>query len=541
MNGVNNQHTSTFTTTWATRDVLYPLVCCCLAAAQVTGLVYIIASVKTDYPIIIVVLVAGIVALEGITTSRWLNATQRAFYKRATYRIAELTVLALFVRLVTWFAFGTVSDVRELTNVLPDASAYFTADFLATLVVVALAWGRATGLDGLLTRLVVDTGEANLYRKYRSQNERDQHLPRRAQSRSSLARELTASWIWGGVFLAVCAGITSLELSGLNDTINPLSLAQLGLAPTMTLALFVYFGAGLWLTSCARHAAMNEWWLISDATKDTNVDRSWTRGTFATLGVIALLVTALPTGAGIPLLSWLKALAAGIATLFNAVVALLLSLISALLDTAPPESFDPPLPDDVANSPLLPQSLPATTESVNFDLEPAGWGVLIVVLVLVSLYFLRGRFKLPWAFLRKIWMVIWTWLVDGSREAVEHTGEAEVSPEHKTRFRGLETLERILGRSKRFDDGSVRAKIVGVYVEFVQRASKAGVDRAPGQTPFEYEPLLNDRWPDARDAIGALTSSFIKARYSLTDITTDELDAARQSLKKFLATATESR
>ena len=41
MNGVNNQHTSTFTTTWATRDVLYPLVCCCLAAAQVTGLVYI--------------------------------------------------------------------------------------------------------------------------------------------------------------------------------------------------------------------------------------------------------------------------------------------------------------------------------------------------------------------------------------------------------------------------------------------------------------------------------------------------------------------
>lgn len=534
MNGVSRRETSTFGTRWSTRDVVYPLVCCALAMAQVTGLVFLIASVAADYPVATVVLLAGGVALEGIATSRWLSARERVFYQSTLYRFAEFTVIALSVRLVTWFSFGTVSaEGGELTRVVLDISQYFTADFLATMVVIAVAWGRATGFDALLTRLVIEETEASMYRKYRSRSERDQYLPRRPQSRASLARELTASWVWGGVFLVICAAITSLELRELEDTINPLGLTHLGLAPLMTLALVVYFGAGLWLISRARHSAMNEWWLVSDASKDVTVDRGWARGSLAALGIIALIATILPTGAGIPLLSWLKTLATGIALLFNALVALLLSLISALLGTTRPESFDPPLPADLVENPIVPSSVPVKTEPLNIDLEPAVGVLAVTVLILVLVYFLRGRFKFPWRFLSKIWTALYRWIMNRNRDTSEQMEDAGLKAGTKTRFRGLEALERILGSRNRHGDGSIQARVVSVYLELLQRASKAGVTRAPGQTPSEYEPLLSSRWPDAEDAIDTLTRSFIKARYSLRDMSADELEAAQRSLKKF--------
>ena len=529
---MSNEHVSNFTTPWLVRDVVYPLAATSLAMAQAAGLAFIAVAFSATYPVAAVIALSGIVALEGIATSRWLNGRERAFYEYTTYRISEFIAIAVFTRVVTWYAFGTITEGQPFSSVVVDASGYFTAAYLATLVVVCFAWARATGLDSLFTRLVIGEVEAELYRKYPSRSVREQYLPRRAETRASLARQLTSGWIWGGVFLVLCAAISSVQLRGLDDSDNPIGMTQLGLVPLMSVALAVYFGIGLWLVSCARQCAMNEWWLVSDARKDQGVDRSWTRAVIVMSIIVAVVATMLPTGNGVPLLAWLKVLAGAVGSALNTVITFVLDFLTNLLGTSTPESFDPPLPVDLGDTPLLPQTAPARVETVDVEFEPAGWTVLLTALGLVLVYFLRGRFALPLRYLHKLLRTVLEWLKNRKRSTAPAEDKLQAVSGQDSLFHGLDVLERLFGRKRRSHDGSVRARLAALYVDLANRATKDGVERAPGQTPTEYEPALSQRWPQAEQDIAGLTRSFNKARYSLADVTNDEFEAAEARLKR---------
>ena len=63
-----------------------------------------------------------------------------------------------------------------------------------------------------------------------------------------------------------------------------------------------------------------------------------------------------------------------------------------------------------------------------------------------------------------------------------------------------------------------RQKVIFYYLALVRRAKEAGLPRQDGQTPYEYARSLASSLKEEKEAVDAMTESFIEARYSRHDI-----------------------
>ena len=70
-------------------------------------------------------------------------------------------------------------------------------------------------------------------------------------------------------------------------------------------------------------------------------------------------------------------------------------------------------------------------------------------------------------------------------------------------------------RFTRLGSLSPREMIQYYYLSTVRRAAKAGLRRRPSQTPEEYSAGLRKHVPEVDQDLGALTSAFVEARYSV--------------------------
>jgi hypothetical protein len=62
----------------------------------------------------------------------------------------------------------------------------------------------------------------------------------------------------------------------------------------------------------------------------------------------------------------------------------------------------------------------------------------------------------------------------------------------------------------------------------VRRGQQHGIARQPAQTPYEYAQTLQNSLPEIDQDVTGLTDSFIEARYSRHDITTEKVSRVRQ-------------
>ncbi len=67
-----------------------------------------------------------------------------------------------------------------------------------------------------------------------------------------------------------------------------------------------------------------------------------------------------------------------------------------------------------------------------------------------------------------------------------------------------------------------RERILYYYLNILKRAENKGPARKEHQTPYEYEPNLNDVVPEVTPEIHELTDVFVYARYSQTDFNEDQ-------------------
>ena len=68
-------------------------------------------------------------------------------------------------------------------------------------------------------------------------------------------------------------------------------------------------------------------------------------------------------------------------------------------------------------------------------------------------------------------------------------------------------------RRRRLREMGPRQAIIALYVAALRLAARRGYPRRPGQTPREYAAEVSARLPQARDALGRMTETFVAVRY----------------------------
>jgi transglutaminase-like putative cysteine protease len=83
-----------------------------------------------------------------------------------------------------------------------------------------------------------------------------------------------------------------------------------------------------------------------------------------------------------------------------------------------------------------------------------------------------------------------------------------------------------------FPRGSKKRQLVDLYVEFIRRAAKLGFGKADGQTAAEYSEVLRQCVEPSPGELDEITDLFEKARYSDSDISSDEFEKSKSAVKK---------
>jgi hypothetical protein len=99
-------------------------------------------------------------------------------------------------------------------------------------------------------------------------------------------------------------------------------------------------------------------------------------------------------------------------------------------------------------------------------------------------------------------------------------------------------------RRRRLREMGPRQAIIALYVAALQLAARRGYPRRPGQTPHEYAAEVGARRPQARDALGRMTETFVAVRYgghAADDSLVARMQALASALRKALRRAPRSR
>jgi large-conductance mechanosensitive channel len=77
--------------------------------------------------------------------------------------------------------------------------------------------------------------------------------------------------------------------------------------------------------------------------------------------------------------------------------------------------------------------------------------------------------------------------------------------------------------------GSPRDAIRACYQELLASMQKAGLPRPKGATPYGFDALLGDRWPEDKQLLDALTEEYVRARYAPDEPEAEQVARAQQA------------
>jgi hypothetical protein len=507
-----------------------------LVTALLTGPITLLRLAAPGGPWNLLTLVAAAVALEALLTTRWLVGRQADDRRREVnpwlYRLAELVVLTVAMRFITWLAFDSLPHLASWRELLLHPSLILDLPFVLFTLLAILTWERATGLGTIFEALALSPSELSYYRR-RARGETA--LPPLVKDRVALLQAYYHYWILGGVVLSFFAALTTFDLPideflG-GETFSLRNVSRLGLQPAMLVALLIYFTIGLWLASRGRIAVMRARWLAGEVEVDPSLERRWRRSSLLIILLAAALAAFLPIGstnalgtivqAGINLLVAVGALVLGLVTFFVSFLVRALGGDPAI--DSPPTFEMPALP--TAESPPPPGDSPAA-----FVIGFFYWLAIAAVAVLALLFFLRGRgVAIDGRWLVALWGRVTGWLGRLFRRA--GAGAGLFSLALRNRLPRLGRGSGLPGRPWRYlrlNSLSPQEQIRFFYLAAVRRAGERGVPRGEAETPLEYAADLKASWPEAEEDLEALTEAFLAARYSRQEIRPDDASLVRR-------------
>lgn len=516
---------------------LQPFLIAVLVTALVTGPIVVIRLASPSPAWRFLTVAVFLVALEAVYTSRWLAHPERRQLNRTTYRLAEVVVIALALRFLTWALTGGIPGWQVWRSYLLSPFSFFDGLYFGYLLCAIFAWERAASFSATLRALAISQAEERFYSLSRDeQRHRSWDRPVDRQ-RPTIFRSLVGSWLGGGLVLGLCAALSTVDLATVEVTAGVRNIVRLGLDNTMLLALLVYFILGLWMISQSRLDMMRARWLADGVDADEAIVDNWRRSSIIILVLFALIAAFLPIGSTFAAAVVLNAIFG--AVLFVSQIAflilstLLVSLLSLLGIGAPPEETSELLPAP-APTPPTEAAPPPMSETTALVAGGIFW-VLVAAVALVALtFFLRDRgvtihsetLVRVWRQLKQWFTRLWSGAARGA-STVQSTLRRSLSA-----LRPGGERSRAPWRFLRVNALPPREQIRYFYLSTVRRAADEGVPREKNETPTEYARDLQAQWPDAEKEIDALTGAFLEARYSPRDYEPDDVNPIKEVWKR---------
>jgi len=519
-------------TVW-NRSLFRPMLIATLVAALLAGPLALGRAIMPQWPADYVLPLLFLVALEAVYTTTWLAHPGRRQRRTVGFRLAELVVWLVILRLLLWTLRGAWPDAADLWRWLHSPGSFFDPEFVAVGMLVALAWGEGITNGSFFQQLALQPDELAL--RLPSYWQRDWLGPAaRATPRTTILGRFAGRWVWGGVILVFCAAASRLEFRP-GAGWRWFGLAHLGLSPLMIAALLAYFLAGLLLMSQGRLAMLRARWRMQGIAGERTVMRRWPFFTLLLLLVVSVLAALMPLGSTWRLGYWLEVAVLSLARVIYAILFFITTLVALLLsalglgselmrrERAPLEPPQPP-----AQPPATGWRLPEWLGGLVFWLLMGG----IVIYALVI--FLQGRgVRLEWGRLKLLGLRLRAWWRRwrrGVREVAQ--GVRTTLAERWTRRRAKERAARPRWGLLPWRQLSPRERVRLFYLFTVRRAGERGVCRQPHQTPYEYAPVLEAGWPEVEEELETLTQAFVEARYSARAIAPEEVEGVRQVWKR---------
>ncbi len=473
-----------------------------------------------------------LIAIESAIVGWWLYSSKPRI-SHTWYRISEVIVLFVFLRLMLWGMSGEISDVIWLQDLILNPYLIFDLRFLIAFTLTFLAWERSTRFSSILSNLTLSKPEIEFYSATNSSNKtKIEIIPKH---RDSIARAYFHSWIMGGFVLIIFAVLTTINLTGASSAgFNIRTIGRLGLREEMLAALLIYFIGGLWLVGQARYQVMQARWLTKGLQTEHSFKRGWSTWTFIILLTVSTFASFLPIGSTFTLsriLQTFLGVALWAINLVLIVFSYLIFMFLSLFDKG--SSFEEFEPVELTRSLPAAESLPSSTNLPPLLTTGVFWLVVLATILLSASFVVKNRgIRID----KEPFLLVLTGLINWLRNLISGIGEystnlpfswtnlAEFLPDRST----ISSPWRFV----RVNSLSPREQVRYFYLSILRRAARQGVSRNPPDTPLEYSHSLEVAWPEEESNVEDLTAAFIKSRYAKEDISLDELRYLREKFKR---------
>lgn len=442
---------------------------------------------------------------------------------------AQWIVISVLIRLLLSYANGPDSFRSDLSLFARGhLTAFFSQEFVFSLLFALLVWT----LTGHFLRLLDEIGL-------------DQELALQedpVHNDAVPARQRLVSVVFSiGIALVILTALARLNLRTIVSDLERIPHVELNPLSGGEAGALLYFVFGLALLSLGRLISLQTHWSQQRIpVSSKNLTRQWGVYSICFLLILAAIVSLLPAGDSLGLLSVLGALLNFLIGVLFFIGQLLLFLISLLLslpmllflrgDSSPETSAPPPLPV----LPSLDANEPAAgSEAWMLIRSILLWGIVVVIAVFAFIQFVRQHGGVR-AALRKSrvrsWLILaWQWL---SRSADKTRGSLRraLADGWQSIVSRLEA-RRVLRRTgfislRRLDP---RRRIYFFYLAMIRRGGEQGLPRTPSQTPSEYAVQLAKALPSAGGDIDSITEAFVQARYSRQEVDSKKADFVKRT------------
>lgn len=477
------------------------------------------------------------VILESYFTTAWLQNPKRRNLDHLKYRAAELLVLAVIIRLLTWWIQGNWPESKALLSYLKNPfDLFYDGYFWAIFGLCVIGWQRTIAITKSFSLMKPDEAELAYYTLPR--NERDPNSQPLSDDRSHLQNSFAQQFMGGGLVVLLCASVASYNFSEISANMSPLTsgLSRLGLSSAMLASLLLYFLCGFLLLSQGRLAILEMRWLANDVEQKTPIGRHWHRRTLFVLLVIGLIAAFLPVGSTVPFMRLLNLIVYVIISVITAVLYLFSLFLFYFLSLFFPQNAPAEEPLPPAQQPQLPPTLDPvqTNETLQYIFSSAFWAIVLIASIIAFVFFLRDRgIKLNSAHLHRIWLTLKLWWQQLRQGMAAQMQDIQGGLESLFTQKPEETTKKQPPwRFMRINDLSPREKVHYFYLSTVKQADQKGVPRQKSETPLEFADDLKSNWPDAEEEIDELTDAFLHARYSRASIEEDDVTPIKKQWKR---------
>ncbi|HEX2997770.1 MAG TPA: DUF4129 domain-containing protein [Anaerolineales bacterium] len=446
----------------------------------------------------------------------------------------QWVVFVIFIRLLLSYVKGSAAFLADMQLFIHgDMKAFFSAEFIVTLVLAILAWNVPARFLELLDEIGADQRIA--LREGSIPVQRDEPPPQ---------QQLVSAIFNLGIILVLVTALASIDLKGALSNAPGAYLMDPGRFSAGEASVLLYFIFGLALLTQGRLMSLQIRWNIQRISISSgDLAKRWSLYSLLFLFLLILAVSLLPTGDSLGIFSILGTLFGFLLSVFLflghlilTLVILLFSVPFLLLGFDSPLANQMPVMPELPTQPVEPPMGTGTNEIWILLRSILLWGALIAVIVFSLMRFIRQHEELLVA-VRKApmmrWLILaWEWLRrnmtrtrDGLKRAI--AGGWQNIATRLERRRSLSSAGWINFRAL-----DPRRRIYFFYLTMIHHGDKQGLGRKLSQTPSEYAATLESGVPTASEDIDSITNAFMEARYSHHEVNLQMADMVRATWQR---------